>query len=591
MTPVLRILAVVGAALAALIGLAPAVSASAERIIDFTVDARVMADGSLQIDETIEYDFGAEERHGIFRTIPVYSGLPDGSRWMHPATLTSISMNGNPVPYTQGEDGAFLEVRIGDPDVLITGIHTYEISYVIDGALRALTAEDIARENPYGLSPGDVELYWDFVGTGWDVPIDRVMVDVVGPGPVVATECFAGLAGSAAGCSHRVIDDRAIYRILELLPYEGLTGVAAFPGTSFTVAPAMTIVETPVTDDPGQLIRVSGPIALAALILPAVVTLFLRRRLRGASVKRSPVRFGPPGDLRPAEIAVGLDGDLEPRAVVATLLDLVARRYITLTSNDGGFLSKGSITLAWTGQGTDPLRPWEERMLAALFEGRTEAVISGYDPDFATAVSGVEESLSQEAIRAQRLDPESRSTKRKVGCASSVAFAVAVASFMAGAFLGSMLLLVGLAPVLFALGIGLAVASLFVPQRESVESARFESEVEGFRRFLDTDPAEARRELVQRLGLPAHAVYATFLPYAVVFDLEGGWSGAFPELTEQQLHSTGLFLANTAVLSRALSTASGTVRSAYTAPSSSGGSGFGGGSSGGGGGGGGGGSW
>ena len=112
------------------------------------------------------------------------------------------------------------------------------------------------------------------------------------------------------------------------------------------------------------------------------------------------------------------------------------------------------------------------------------------------------------------------------------------------------------------------------------------------KRLLDTDPGAARRDLVQRLGLPDYAVYATFLPYAVLFELEDSWSGAFPDLTEEQLHSTGLYLASTFAVHNLMSVGASTVSAASTPPKASGGSGFsGGGFSGGGGGGGGGGSW
>ena len=66
-------LALVLIALVALVGVAPAHAqeqTSSERINAFAFDAVVNDDGSLGVTETIDYDFGSEQHHGIFRDIP-----------------------------------------------------------------------------------------------------------------------------------------------------------------------------------------------------------------------------------------------------------------------------------------------------------------------------------------------------------------------------------------------------------------------------------------------------------------------------------------------------------------------------------------
>jgi len=586
----------VGLALAsaAILWLAPPASAQSERVTSYDVAATVTAEGSLDVTETIAYDFGAaEDRHGIYRLIPEWSELPDGNRWMHPVTLESVSMDGAPVPFETSQDGALFEVKIGDPDVTISGEHVYEISYAVDGALRSMTAEDLAAGNPYGFAPGDVELYWDFIGDGWGVDIYQAQVIVTGPGSVLAAQCFTGYYGDTAGCNDRISGDSVTFRQGTLFPYQGLTAVIAYPGSAFTTPPVMRVESMPLSQDAG---RVFFPVALVlsviALVAPSVVVLALRRRIRGVDIPGSPVQFGPPRGLRPAEIEVSLDGELSSRGVLATLLDLVARKHITLSSDPGGVFREGRIDLAWWGAGTDVLRPWEERLTGEIFEGRDRASLEGYDADFAEAVKRVRTDLTKEAVAAHRLDPKAASPRRSVGCLSGIGLLLVFASFGFGSVTDNAIFYAGVAPVMAALTAGLFIAAFLVPDRETVETARFEAEVEGFKRLLDTDPGAARRDLVQRLGLPDYAVYATFLPYAVLFELEDSWSGAFPDLTEEQLHSTGLFLASTFAVHNLMSVGASTVSAASTPPRASGGSGFsGGGFSGGGGGGGGGGSW
>ncbi|MEY3733586.1 MAG: hypothetical protein RL347_945, partial [Actinomycetota bacterium] len=207
---------------AALLCFAPS-AAAAESIASYGVQATVEPDGSLVVRETIAYDFGDADRRGIFRTIPMWSELSDGTRWMHPATVRSVTVDGQPAPYTLAEDGPFLEVKIGDPDVTLTGEHVYEVAYVVQGALRTMTADELAEDNPYGFSPGDVELYWDFIGTGWSVDIDRAFVEVQGPGRVLAAQCFTGDYGASVGCTDRIVGDVAQFRQELLFAGEGLT--------------------------------------------------------------------------------------------------------------------------------------------------------------------------------------------------------------------------------------------------------------------------------------------------------------------------------------------------------------------------------
>ena len=73
-----RLVAAAFLAAAGAVGLAA--PAHAEQINRFTVEARVDADSSLHLVETITYDFQGEYRHGIFRDIPLYDDLGLGKR-------------------------------------------------------------------------------------------------------------------------------------------------------------------------------------------------------------------------------------------------------------------------------------------------------------------------------------------------------------------------------------------------------------------------------------------------------------------------------------------------------------------------------
>jgi Predicted membrane protein (DUF2207) N-terminal domain len=53
---------------------------SAERIVSYDASIAIQRDGSILVTEQITYDFGSDQRHGIFRVIPVrlrYNGSYD----------------------------------------------------------------------------------------------------------------------------------------------------------------------------------------------------------------------------------------------------------------------------------------------------------------------------------------------------------------------------------------------------------------------------------------------------------------------------------------------------------------------------------
>jgi len=134
-------------------------------------------------------------------------------------------------------------------------------------------------------------------------------------------------------------------------------------------------------------------------------------------------------------------------------------------------------------------------------------------------------------------------------------------------------------------------ARLITPRTETVQSAQFLAKVEGLKKVLGTDTSESRREFAHKLGLPDIAIFATMLPYAVIFDLNEAWSQGFPDLTPEELRRYGFFAENAYIWSYLVSDFGRGIRTATTPPSRSSSSGFSGGSAGGGGGGGGGGSW
>src|SRR3954463_10430513 len=155
-------LGVLGAGVAGMFLAGPAYAGFSERIVDYRSDVTIEPDGTIEVHETIVYDFGVVPKHGIFRTIPVRTteSPRKGYDRVYPLTVESVSgSEGTPAQYTVEEDGDNERIKIGDPDQTISGEHTYDIVYRVRGAMNAFTDHD--------------ELYWNVVGNEWTVPIEK----------------------------------------------------------------------------------------------------------------------------------------------------------------------------------------------------------------------------------------------------------------------------------------------------------------------------------------------------------------------------------------------------------------------------------
>ena len=178
-------LAVVGWLL--LVAATPASADVGESIASYDVTLTVHGDGTLGVSEAIAYDFGPNERHGIFRSIPTRVPFDhDNDRVYDLGDVRVTSPTGAPTDVDRSSSGGTTTLRIGDPDETVSGRQDYVISYTVDAALNAFDDHD--------------ELYWNAIGAEWDVPIAEASVVVTTPQPATQQACFAGPSGSALPC-------------------------------------------------------------------------------------------------------------------------------------------------------------------------------------------------------------------------------------------------------------------------------------------------------------------------------------------------------------------------------------------------------
>jgi uncharacterized membrane protein YgcG len=566
-------------------------------------DVRIVIEpsGALQVTEVIVQDFGDVPRHGIFRTIPNRQQIDDRFDRVYPIELLAVETSeGTPDDVeTKEENGAFV-IRIGDPDVTVTGEHTYGIVYRVEGAMNGFETHD--------------ELYWNPIGTDWEQPIGLMRVRVEGPAAVARIECFRGPFGSTLGCTRQEIKDGvAVFSQENLGSFTAMSVVVALPGG--------TVASTaPILEERWSLSRAfsmtPGTAATAAALLVLVVGGFAWLgwsrgrdvRFRGSQVDQvmggpietetqavplfegatAPVEFAPPEDLRPGQIGTLVDEEANTLDVSATIVDLAVRKLLVIEEiPKRWFLGKPDWRFTRLPGETGGLLSYEHVLLDGLFEDGDEVELSDLRKKFAARLEKVKDALYRDVVARKWF-------LRRPDKVRQAWLGIGVVALLAG--IGATVLL-AMHSKLAILGIPLAIGGLllligakWMPARTAKGTA-ITRRVNGFRVVIETAEEHTARWAEQE------NVFTRFLPYAIVFGVTDKWAKAFESLGQMPADDMSWYVSTRPFVFHEFAdsldsfavTTSGVISAT---PSGSGGSGFGGGGfSGGGGGGGGGGSW
>ncbi|GAH21136.1 unnamed protein product, partial [marine sediment metagenome] len=106
-----------------------------EKINEFDVNITINSDSSIAVTEKIAYDFGPQDRHGIYRDIPIRYETEKGIYKLDFRVLSIVDETGSKYRYDTSTKGDFISIKIGDPNIYVTGENIYIITYEMGGAL------------------------------------------------------------------------------------------------------------------------------------------------------------------------------------------------------------------------------------------------------------------------------------------------------------------------------------------------------------------------------------------------------------------------------------------------------------------------
>jgi len=631
------VLLAVLAALGLALGLSSvAQAAEGERVVSFTADYNLASDGSMGVTETIDWQFGPGEHHGIKRNITVRQGVSDPPgkyRVYEMSDVTASSPTGANTDVYVSDLGADSVIRIGSPNEPFDGAQrqTYVIKYRLAHVANGF--------------PDHAELYWNVTGGGFDIPLDSVKATVDGPAAVTDALCFKGADRSADPCLASA-GPTATFSATGLGPNEQMTIVASFPASAVTdTTPDLRDGDTGFSGAAGSpmsssmaktlsILGYGGGLVIPVLAAGLMGTLFWKRgrdeQYAGLTPGLTPVagasgpvthgqsgpvavQFAPPEGVRPGLVGTIIDEQANTIDVSATVVDLAVRGYLRIEEVESGRLFKRTdwqLTKLVPPERAEALLPFEETLLAGIFADSNPVLLSGLKNKFHTTLTTVQSQMYAEGTRRGWFRKSPDQVRRAW---TALGFVVMGAGLVSGWFLGIQSaetdriggLSLGI-PSGIVLAVGLLIAGAIVfllGQRMAAKTAAGSAVLAqslGFKQYLVT--AEARQIRFEE----AQDIFSRYLPYAIVYGVADRWAGTFSEVAEaataagQSIGMPGWYIfagsggfgdfSGIASGVDSFSTmASGTFTST---PGSSGASGFGGGGfAGGGGGGGGGGSW
>ncbi|MEA2656637.1 MAG: hypothetical protein QOI23_2002 [Chloroflexota bacterium] len=568
-------------------------------ITSFHSDITIAADSTLTVAEEIQVDFGSQSKHGIFRTIPLRYRYSDTQDRFYELAVRSVTNGTSNIPYDDSISSDNEVIKIGDPNVLVTGKQRYVITYTVTGALNSFADHE--------------ELFWNVDGALWPVSKQGVSATVKFPeGSFQTSACYQGQPGSTDPCEKNDGTGSVTFTSTRNLGSgEEMSIVVALNKGAVAVPPPL--LESRQRQFPQDAFELT-PLTVGLFVLLTLVGIGLvgwnwwvhgrdrayltQHYLAPPAAAGAPaeperiqpllshdtlvVEFGPPQNMRPAELGLILDESADTKDVTATIVDLAVRGFLTITENQ----KKGDWTLTYKSGADEVLFPFEKTILDGLFTGRTTVKLSALKGTFAPILKVAEKQMYADAV-SRRLFTSSPDQARTawgfLGCS------VVLVGFAATAGLGLAFGwgFVGLAIVI--VGIVLTASFPFMPQRTAAGRDLMQHTL-GFRLYMNT--AEKYR---QQFAEKAE-IFTQLLPYAIVFGCVTQWAKAFEGIDTSAASSWYVSNApfQAALLSSSLESMNANISSAitYVPPSAGSSSGFGGGGfSGGGGGGGGGGSW
>ena len=533
----------------------------ADQARSFDVTFDVKTDGSVVVTERISWEFpSGEQRRGIERIVTTSVGYQDREdvfRRYQISDISASSPSGAPADVTVTELGGTTRLRIGNPNVYVSGVQDYVVSYRLGKVIN-------------DIGDGTAEFYYNLISQSNSNVYQGISATVNAPAAATKSACYYGELGSTQECTHAP-GEPATFSAPDVRPREGVTIITSYPRDAFgDLTPDLIEYERSLDDFGGPAPSsipenvqraIGGLLVGTGVLLPvgaaALMGVLVHKRGRDewyagltpglspghgeqAEVRRGGrpnvvVQFTPPEGVQPGMVGTVLDESADVVDVSATIVDLAVRGFLRIEEiKSGGFFGRDDWELTWLQPpaGAKPLNPYENALIDGLFAKGSPILLSQLKNSFRPTLDLVQRRMYSEVVDRGwfRRSPEAV-RQGWMGLGGFMCFAAVALMFFGGSLAFGALDNTGLpVPPLPVLAVGLFIAGLIVMllgrrmAHRTAEGSAVLAQSLGFRQYMET--AEANQIRWEE----AEQIFSRFLPYAIVFGIAEKWASTFEEV-------------------------------------------------------------
>ena len=339
----------------------------AEKIKNYEVSIQINKNGTLTVNEVIDYEFDEKLKHGIYRDIPLnYKklGFEMNKTFIK---MNSIKRNGQPEEYTKKKFFEGIRYRVGSESTYVNSVEKnsrYEFNYTVYNAISK--------------NKGIYQIYYNAIGQFWTVPIENADIIIsfennqkIEKDEIERMEVTTGSYGEELN-NYEMHDDNGkiiIKSTEEFSPDTGLTFLLNLK-TDKIKPTFLDRIKILFTINP---FFITGPLVLLFLTIYSFVTwLFFGKD----PVKKAIIpEFNIPKGIS-AMYAAYVNGIREPREILSVgVMSLLSKGYIKAEDEEGNGKNV-KYTKVETENGTVKEKLYEEERIVL------EALSSGQDGIF-----------------------------------------------------------------------------------------------------------------------------------------------------------------------------------------------------------------
>jgi uncharacterized membrane protein YgcG len=528
-------------------------------ITNFEINLEITKEGSFLVKEIIDVHFDKKKR-GIYRDIPTTYSINNAKVNMG---VGNIDVLGHDYKVEKIKDK--VNIRIGNPDIYVTGDQQYIISYKIEDGIISYQEHQ--------------EFHYDLTGNEWEAPIENVYFTITLPKGITLGPSDYKITG---GRKNEMLDLAVINQVdsrtlkgnslQPLAQYNGLTAAIKLPKNYLDVASNNVTFFEAEEEKVYQPWYIALPLALFAWFL----SFWRKMRKTDFVAENDDVKTYPPEGLTSAHVGAFIDQTSHTRDIVSLLPYWGSEGYLEMKQiGDEVFLYKI--------KNIPPEYPeYEHIIFDRLFHDSEVSKISDLKTKFYPTLQKATSLLTKEIELQEYYNPKYTQFFKgpKLFLFPIVMVILGILSFiyLQLVFLGIGFIVLGLASLLL---------SLFkLPL--TYKGAKLKSEIDAFQRFVKNPDKGVLETILEK----DPSYFNKIFPFAVAFGMEKPFLSSLEPYISSAPYWYHSDLNNNSFSNFSSSFQPEVIQSAFSSvPGSSGGSSGGGFSSGSGVGGGGGGSW